>query len=66
MPNFLEISPPVLEKKIFEGFYHKWAWRPSRSCNMDYLLQSRHGESAYIIEQGWNRVVNRPPTSGRT
>ena len=24
------------------------------------LLRSRHGESAYIIEQGWNLVVNRP------
>ena len=24
------------------------------------FLRSRHGESAYIIEQGWNLVVNRP------
>ena len=34
--------------------------------------ESRHGESAYsaeiayVIEQGWNLVVNRPLTSGRT
>ena len=25
-----------------------------------YFLRSRHGKSAYIIEQGWNLVVNRP------
>ena len=30
------------------------------------LLRSRQGESAYIIEHGWNLVVNRPQTSGCT
>ena len=37
MPSFVEISPPVLEKKIFKGFYHIWAWRPSWSCDLDFL-----------------------------
>ena len=26
--KFRGIRLPVLEKKIFEGFYHIWAWRP--------------------------------------
>ena len=32
--SFVEIGPPVLEK-IFKGFYHIWAWRPSWSCDQD-------------------------------
>ena len=31
--SFVEICPPVPEKKIFKGFYHIWAWRPSWSCD---------------------------------
>ena len=27
-------GPPVLVK-IFKGFYHIWAWRPSCSCDPD-------------------------------
>ena len=30
----MKIGLPVLEK-IFEGFYHIWAWRPSWSCDPD-------------------------------
>ena len=37
MPSFVEIGPPVLEKKIFKGFYHIWAWRSSWSCYLDFL-----------------------------
>ena len=36
MPSFIEISPPVANKKILKGFYHIWAWRPSWSCDLDY------------------------------
>ena len=35
----MEIGPPVLEKKIFEGFYHIWAWRPSWSCDLDFAIK---------------------------
>ena len=35
IPSFVKIGPPVLEKKIFEGFYHIWAWRPSWSWDPD-------------------------------
>ena len=27
----------VLEKKIFKGFYHIWAWRPCWSCDPGHL-----------------------------
>ena len=33
--KFREIGPPVLDKKIFEGFLPLWAWRPSWSCDPD-------------------------------
>ena len=38
IPSFVKICPPVLEKKIFEGFLPymgDWAWRPSWSCDPD-------------------------------
>ena len=35
----MKIGPPVLEKKIFEGFYHIWAWRPSWSCDLDFAIK---------------------------
>ena len=37
MPSLIEIGPPVKEKKIFEGFYHIWAWRPFWFCDLNYL-----------------------------
>ena len=33
--KFRKIGPPVLVKKIFEGLYHIWAWRPSWSFDLD-------------------------------
>ena len=30
------IGVPVLEKMIFKGFDHIWAWRPSWSCDLDH------------------------------
>ena len=36
MPSFKILGLSILEK-IFKGFYHIWAWRPSRSCDLDYL-----------------------------
>ena len=38
MPSFVEISPPVVEKKIFEGFLpYIMPWQPSWSCDLDFL-----------------------------
>ena len=33
-PSFIEIGSPVPEK-ILKGFYHIWAWWPSRPCDLD-------------------------------
>ena len=35
MLSFVYIGPPVLEKK--NGSYHILGWRPSWSCDLDYL-----------------------------
>ena len=39
MPSFKIIGLLVLEKKIFKGFYHIWAWRPSWPCDLDHLYK---------------------------
>ena len=31
----------VLEKKIFKGVYHRWAWRSPRSCDQNILYKFR-------------------------
>ena len=36
IPIFVKIGLPALVKKIFSGFSHIWAWRPSWSCNLDF------------------------------
>ena len=37
IPSFLEISPPVLEKKIFEGFLPYMGVGPSWSCHQIFI-----------------------------
>ena len=37
IPSFVEINPSVLNKKIFEDFYHIWVRRPSWSCDQDIV-----------------------------
>ena len=37
MQTFSPKASSVLEKKIFKGFYHKWAWKPSWSMNRDHF-----------------------------
>ena len=39
MPSFKIIGLLVLEKNIFKGFYHIWAWRPSWSYDQDHLYK---------------------------
>ena len=45
IPSFKIIQFPVLEKKVFEGFYHILAWRPSWSFDRDHLFSSSQGIS---------------------
>ena len=37
MQTFSPKASSVLEKKIFKGFYHIWAWRPPWSTNRDHF-----------------------------
>ena len=37
MQRFSPKASSVLEKKIFKGFYHIWAWRPSWSMDCDHF-----------------------------
>ena len=37
MQRFSPKASSVLEKKIFKGFYHIWAWRPSWSTSHDHF-----------------------------
>ena len=39
MPNFKITKFCVLEKKVFVGFDHIWAWRPAWSCNINHLYK---------------------------
>ena len=39
IPSFVKIGTPVPERKIFEGFYHIWAWRPSWSCDQQHVIR---------------------------
>ena len=39
IPSFVKIGQPVPEKKIFKGFYHIWAWRPSWSCDQHHVIR---------------------------
>ena len=35
--KFVEISQLVPEKMNFEGFYHRWEWRPSWPCDQHHI-----------------------------
>ena len=45
IPSFVEIGPPVPEKKILTGFYHIGAWRPSWSCDQHHVIRFSFPES---------------------
>ena len=30
---------PAGSEKIFSGFYHIWAWRPSWSCDLHFAIK---------------------------
>ena len=59
MHTFSPKASLVLEKKIFKGFYHIWAWRPSWSMNRDHfsnLLFPLSKEAPYEI---WAKLAQR-------
>ena len=61
IPSFVKISPRVLKKKIFEVFYHIWAWRPSWSCDQDHV--NKFYISLYLKAFIQNLVQNGPVVS---
>ena len=59
MQRFSPKAPSVLEKKIFKGFYHIWAWWPSWLTNRDYfsnLLFPLSKEAPYEI---WAKLAQK-------
>ena len=59
MQRFSPKASSVLKKKIFKGFYHIWAWGPSRSTNRDHfsnLLFPLPKEAPYEI---WAKLAQR-------
>ena len=59
IPSFVEIGPPVLEKKIFKGFYHIWAWQPSWSCDLDHLYKLSFPLPNEVPHKIWLGLVKR-------
>ena len=51
------IGPLVLEKKIFKGFYHIWAWRPSCSCDPDPMNKLSFPHPIEAPYQIWLRLA---------
>ena len=59
MQRFSPKASSVMEKKIFKGFYHIWAWRPSWSTDRDHFsnLSFPHPKEApYEI---WAKLAQR-------
>ena len=59
----MEINRLVLEKKIFEGFYHIWAWQPSWSFdpdgtnNISFLTHGGSTQNLALIGQAaWEKM----------
>ena len=53
IPSFMKIGPAVPDKKIFKGFYHIWARRPSWLCDLDRpgVPRSKSLNAPYLKEQ---------------
>ena len=49
----------VLEKKIFKGFYHIWAWRPSWSMNRDHFSNLSFPLSKEAPYEIWAKLAQR-------
>ena len=49
----------VLEKKIFKGFYHIWAWRPSWSTNRDHFSKLSFPQPKKAPYEIWAKLAQR-------
>ena len=49
----------VLEKKIFKGFYHIWAWQPSWSMDHDHLSNPLFPQPKEAPHEIWATLAQR-------
>ena len=57
--RFSPKAPSVLEKKIFKGFYHIWAWRPSWSINRDHFSNISFPQPKEAPHEIWATLARR-------
>ena len=59
MQRFSPKASSVLEKKIFKGFYHIWAWRPSWLTNRDHFSKFLFPLSKEAPYKIWAKLAQR-------
>ena len=58
--TYAKIQPQassVLEKKIFKGFYHIWAWRPSWSMDRDHFSNFSFPQPKEAPHEIWAKLA---------
>ena len=53
LPSFKVNGQLVLEKKIFKGFYHIWAWWPYWSCDLEGLYKFSFPQPKEALKEIW-------------
>ena len=59
MQRFSPKASLVLEKKIFKGFYHIWAWRPSWSTSQDHFSNLSFPQPKEAPYEIWAKLAQR-------
>ena len=59
MQRFSPKTFSVLEKKIFKGFYHVWAWRPSWSMYHNHFSNLSFPQSKEALYEIWAKLAQR-------
>ena len=59
MQRFSPKAFSVLEKKIFKGFYHIWAWRPSWSTDRDNFSNLLFPHTKVAPYEIWTKLAQR-------
>ena len=59
MQRFSPKASSVLEKKIFKGFYHIWAWPPSWSTNRNHFSNLSFPQPMEAPYEIWARLAQR-------
>ena len=59
MQRFSPKASSVLEKKIFKGFYHIWAWRPSWSMDRNHFSNFSFPQPKEAPYEIWVKLAQR-------